>query len=122
MSEIIVKAPKAGTELKADISEKLFDTIEEYIEEYGEEKVKNLIDRMVTTDLRNGIRAKLEAGASEEDFDPSTILDWVAEWSPGTRKAAKSAEEKAMDLFESLSPEEKLAALQKMQEKVKAEG
>ena len=113
--DINVKAPKAAREADFNIEDKLFTSSTSYIEAYGEEATVNLITRMIVTDLRNGARAKMDV-IGDKAVSDEAITAWIAEWKPGNRKAAKSKTEKTLDAFESLTEEQQIAALQKMQE------
>jgi hypothetical protein len=114
---INVKAPTTGRELDVDVAEKLITSAEEAIEAYGEEPIVNLINRQIVTDIRNGVRAKLNVEGDNEMTDEQ-VIEWVGGWVPGVRKAAKSKSEKAMDAFEGLDAVAQAELLQALQAKI----
>jgi len=115
--DITVKAPTTGREITVSVDEKLIETSEQGIETYGEAPIVSLLNRQIVTDIRNGVRAKMNTEGDDAMSDEQ-VVEWVSDWTPGNRKAAKSKSEKALDAFEGLDAVAQAELLQKLQAQI----
>lgn len=88
-----------------DLGEKLADSVRLF----GEELVHSYFTSATRISLQGLMRRMMKAGKKDGE-----IKEAIAAWKPGVKKKGKSALEKALDLWEKMSPEEQ-AALRKKQ-------
>ena len=97
------------------------ETLADLVALVGEDFCLNKVKGQMIIMLRSIVRGKLEAkgkdenGKDTEDFvnsDKDIIKAWDVKWIPELR-VQKSAEEKALDTLQGLSPEEMAAVMEK---------
>jgi len=111
MAKLTINAPKVERKITIDVPE--FADVNEMIAAYGEEGVKNLAERMMINDLRNGGRRQLEDGKEDE-----VIHQWAAEWKPGQKRTGVDRAEKAFNSFKKLDKEAQLELIRKLQQEL----
>jgi len=111
MAKLTINAPKAERSITVDVPE--FADVQEMIDAFGDEGVKNLAERMMVNDLRNGGRRMLEDGKEDDE-----VFTWVSEWKPGQKRTGVDKAEKTYNAFLKLTKEEQLALIEKLQAEV----
>jgi hypothetical protein len=111
MSKLTVNAPKVERTITIDVPD--FADVNEMIDAFGDEGVKNLAERMMVNDLRNGGRRQLEDGKEEEE-----IHQWAAEWRPGQKRTGVDKAEKTYNAFKKLDKEAQLELIAKLQQEM----
>jgi len=124
MTDFITNAEKVDRSLTLALpgvmeEETLADLVVKVTEDFCLNKTKGAMIIM----LRSMIRGKLEAKNEDGTFvnsDKDILKVWDVNWVPELR-VQKSAEEKALDTLQGLSPEEMQAVLEKYAAQQKAE-
>lgn len=81
----------------------------------GEEVVYNNARANIIVGLQSYIRGRLRPDENGKVASQKEIQKAVDEWRPGSRQPAKSKVEKAADLYEQMSEEERKALIAKLQ-------
>lgn len=93
------------------------DSLQEAIDMYGEDTVFELFERNAVIKIQNEIRNALGNKVPHEEIQ-RTFADWKPE--PGRRRAPGAPKQSIDDQFESMSPEEQIALIQRLQAKAAA--
>lgn len=80
------------------------------VQNFDEDVIFNHAKRSFVISLQAYVRAQIESGKSQEE-----IQEAVSEWKPGQRRQTKTPAEKIQDLLAKLSPADREAFLQNMQ-------
>ncbi|HKL47957.1 MAG TPA: hypothetical protein VJ878_04735 [Candidatus Izemoplasmatales bacterium] len=117
MSTIEINSNKANRKISVAKPNVLgLTTLSELVEEIGEEICVNQITQKNKDAFRALIRTKLEKTDDEGDFvfdDEAILNEDYSDWKPSMR-VTKTAEEKALEAFSSLTPEAKKALLESL--------
>lgn len=101
----VTAGDRAGAVFTANID--LPETIDEAREKWGDEITFSHLNANIVIAAQGAMRALIR----KDTATPETVQVGMADWKPGVKARGKSAKEKAMDLFSSLSPEEKAELL-----------
>ncbi len=116
MSDFITNAEKVDRSITLALPEVMeTETLADLVASVGEDFCLNKTKGAMIIMLRSMIRGKLEAKDNEDNFinsDKDIQKAWDVNWIPELR-VQKSAEEKALDTLQGLSPEELQAVLEK---------
>jgi len=122
MADFITKAEKVDRSITLTLPEVMeVETLADLVAIVGEDFCLNKTKGAMIIMLRSMIRGKLEAkvkddkGNDLENFansDKAILKAWDVKWIPELR-VQKSAEEKALDTLQGLTPEEMQAVLEK---------
>ena len=78
------------------------DTLKDKVDKFGEDVVNSHAHRTFVLSLQSWLRSQLKSGKS-----PDEIKENLKTWQPGQRKTPKSAADKAREILEQMSPEER---------------
>ncbi len=122
MADFITNAEKVDRSITLELPEVMeTETLADLVAKVGEDFCLNKTKGAMIIMLRSMIRGKLEAkvkdekGNDLEDFansDKDILKAWDVKWIPELR-VQKTAEEKALDTLQGLTPEEMQAVLDK---------
>jgi hypothetical protein len=101
-------------EVSANIVVEIPDTLKDLVAVFSEPVVVAKLRQKIHIDAVNCARTKLVAGTK-----PADVVAFMATWKPGVVGPKMSAEDKALNSFMKLSPEERKAALSKLRDLVK---
>lgn len=106
--EILVRPAQGKQPIK--VTYDIPDDIDGAVKKWGHEVVYNRFRAALVVDIQGLCRSKAtkEDGAAVPVADVQKALD---AWQPGVKQRGKSAEEKAIEAFDKLSPEERDAVL-----------
>lgn len=102
----ISKGDHAGKAVSVEYSPLDATDLKTLVENFGESEVFEHAKRSFVVGLQSFLRNQIEAGKSDEG-----IQEAAAEWKPGTRRAAKSPQERIAELMAKMSPAERDAML-----------
>jgi len=130
MTDFITNAEKVDRSITLGLPEVMVvETLADLVALVGEDLCLNKVKGALIIMLRSMIRGKLEAKIKDDsgndtdafvNSDKDIIKAWDIKWIPELR-VQKSAEEKALDTLQGLSPEEMQAVMAKYAAQQKAE-
>ena len=88
----------------------LDETLKEAVDRYGEAIVFSRYRASLVIDLQAYMRIMIKAKKTNDEIQAA-----VSEWKPGVKAKGRSPAERARDLFQKLSPEERRALLEEFE-------
>jgi hypothetical protein len=94
---------------EATVSYDFGENLDEAVELFGAEVVYKRFRAAAVVDLQGVIRRNLQGENPKSEEEIQAAID---EWKPGVQRARKSKQEKALDLLEGMSDEERASFLE----------